>query len=138
MGSKNFATPVSKKSVHPVWNANNEFVRDMLRTDEGEHFSLDVKLVNKRSKGDRMIGEILIKLSNRVESRFADKWYTLKRENHTTAELRIQLHFKTKQDLEGSEAELDVFETKQVEDLTLSEQRLVDYLAQTGDPLCRK
>lgn len=138
MGSKHFATPVSKKSVHPVWNANNEFIRDMLSTDEGEHFSLDVKLVNKRSKGDRMVGEILIKLSNRVESRFADKWYTLKRENNKTAELRIQLHFKTKQDLEGKEAELDVFETKQAEDLTLSEQRLVDYLAQTGDPLCRK
>ena len=117
----------------------NEF-RDMLSTDEGSHFSLDVKLMGKRNttKGDRTVGEILIKLSNRVESRFADKWYTLKNHDKTTAELRIQLHFKTKDDLEGSEAELDVFETKQVEDLTLSEQRLVDYLAQTGDPLSGK
>ena len=97
---QHFTTSVAYKSVRPGWTENNEFTHDLFTTEE-DHFYLDLKLLHKRAgKVDQPIGEILIKLIKRAESRFADKWYTLMRKGKTTAEIRVQLHFLTKEDLQ--------------------------------------
>lgn len=93
---------------------------------------LDVTLFNKKTNGDRELGGISIKLSaTKIVSRSADKWYSLKKNNSNAGEVRLQLHFVSKEDLNDPQKnQMDVFDTKVVDNtLTLSEQRLVDYLS---------
>ena len=96
---------------------------------------MDITLLNKKKKGERFLGGISIKLNvSKIESRSADKWYSLKKSNVDAGEVRIQLHFLSKEDIDDPEKNnMDIFETKAADDsLTLSEQRLVDYLAAMG------
>lgn len=82
------------------------------------------------------MGGISIKLkASKIVSRYADKWYTLKKGNNNAGEIRLQLHFIGKDDFDDpAKNNLDIFETKFVDNsLTLSEQRLVDYLSAIKD-----
>lgn len=136
--NKTVSTNVCKKSVHPVWNDNNQFTFDLYYLTDSDTEMLDVSLWNRHSAVDTCEGEISIKIDkNNMSSRLADKWFILKKKNHKTAELRIQLHFKSVVDLAlADEPEMDVFEDKTArEDLTLSEQRLVEYISNLGGVL---
>jgi len=135
---KQYFTPTAKKTIHPVWKEDNQFIFELGNDKKftGTHYNLDVCLFNKKKTKILNLGDITIKLDARkLVSRSADKWYSLKKEGVETGEIRIQLHFLSKDDIDsGSQTDIDIFETKVVDDsLTLSEQRLVDYLANMGD-----
>ena len=103
----------------------------MFGTDEGFIF-LVISLFDSHKTKDKAIGEIAIKLdTTKIVSRQADKWFTLKskKDDTTAGEIRVQLHFLCLDDIKNN-VNLDVFEEKSVDDtLTLSEQRLIDYLS---------
>lgn len=92
---------------------------------------MNVTVYDKKLKGDKILGGISIKLNaSKIVSRFADKWFSLKKGNNCAGEIRLQLHFIGNGDLnDPSKNSLDIFDKNVENTLTLSEQKLVDYLS---------
>jgi len=127
------STPVCPPAVHPVWKENNSFMAELFPNETGH--VMEVELYNKLAVSEAFYGYININIStDKSNSRLVDKWFTLKRKNKVVGEIRLQLRYVAAEDYGTIKRETiqDVFDDSVEADLSLSEQRLVEYLADLG------
>lgn len=141
LGPNDHTTPVCPSAVHPVWKESNSFTAELFHSESGH--LMEVELHSKLAVGEAFHSYININITtDKSNSRLVDKWFTLKNKKaKVVGEIRLQLRYVSAEDYGTIKRETlqDVFDDSVEENLSLSEQRLVEYLADLGgSPLLGK